>query len=95
MLRKIALGWKVIFQEQRAEEFRVWTEPFVRLRWPTLIDLHSEPFEKAPLGSIYSSDWAAHRIFVRYPLEPTWRSGSPASRSFRRAKSPPVSASMK
>jgi arylsulfatase A-like enzyme len=61
--------WKVIFQEQRAEGMKVWAEPFVRLRFPTLIDLRSDPFEKAPLGSIYYSDWSAHRMFVMVPAQ--------------------------
>jgi arylsulfatase len=61
--------WKVIFMEQRAEGFKVWSEPFVRLRFPALIDLRSDPFEKAPLGSIYYSDWAAHRMFALVPAQ--------------------------
>src|SRR5579884_1315799 len=61
--------WKNHFQEQRAEGMKVWAEPFVKLRFPTLIDLRSDPFEKAPLGSIYYSDWAAHRMFVLVPAQ--------------------------
>jgi arylsulfatase len=61
--------WKVVFQEQRAEGFRVWSEPFVRLRFPALLDLRSDPFEKAPLGSIYYNDWAAHRMFAMVPAQ--------------------------
>ena len=48
--------WKVIFDEQRAEGFKVWSDPFVKLRWPMLIDLRSDPFEKGPMGSIYYSE---------------------------------------
>ena len=61
--------WKVIFQEQRAEGMKVWSDPFVKLRWPTLIDLRADPFEKAPQGSIYYNDWAAHRMFVLVPAQ--------------------------
>jgi arylsulfatase len=61
--------WKVIFQEQRAEGFMVWSDPFVKLRWPMLIDLRSDPFEKGPQGSIYYSDWAARRMFVLVPAQ--------------------------
>jgi arylsulfatase len=61
--------WKVIFQEQRAEGFKVWSDPFVKLRFPMLIDLRSDPFEKAPQGSIYYNDWAAHRMFVLVPAQ--------------------------
>jgi arylsulfatase len=61
--------WKVIFQEQRNEGMKVWSEPFVKLRFPTLIDLRSDPFEKAPMGSIYYYDWAAHRMFALVPAQ--------------------------
>src|SRR5262249_32315916 len=52
-----------------AEGMKVWPEPFVRLRWPTIIDLRSDPFEKAPVGSICYSDWAAHRMFLLVPAQ--------------------------
>jgi arylsulfatase len=61
--------WKVNFQEQRAEGMKVWAEPFVKLRWPTVIDLRSDPFEKAPIGSIYYSDWSARRMFLLVPAQ--------------------------
>jgi arylsulfatase len=61
--------WKVNFQEQRAEGMKVWVEPFVKLRWPTLIDLRSDPFEKAPIGSIYYNDWAVRRMFLLVPAQ--------------------------
>jgi arylsulfatase A-like enzyme len=61
--------WKVIFQEQRAEGFKVWSDPFVKLRFPMLIDLRSDPFEKAPQGAINYNDWAAHRMFVLVPAQ--------------------------
>jgi len=61
--------WKAIFQEQRNEGFKIWTEPFVKLRAPTLIDLHADPFEKGPMGAIYYSDWQAHRMFAFVPAQ--------------------------
>jgi arylsulfatase A-like enzyme len=61
--------WKVIFQEQRAEGFKVWSDPFVKLRFPMLVDLRSDPFEKAPQGAINYNDWAAHRMFVLVPAQ--------------------------
>lgn len=61
--------WKIHFLEQRNEGMKVWSEPFVRLRFPTLIDLRSDPFEKAPEGSIEYHDWAAHRMFAMVPAQ--------------------------
>jgi arylsulfatase A-like enzyme len=61
--------WKVIFMEQRNEGLKVWSEPFVKLRFPTLIDLRSDPFEKAPVGAIYYNDWLAHRMFAFVPAQ--------------------------
>jgi hypothetical protein len=34
-----------------------------------LIDLRSDPFEKAPQGAINYNDWAAHRMFVLVPAQ--------------------------
>jgi arylsulfatase len=61
--------WKVNFLEQRAKGMNVWSEPFVRLRWPMIVDLRSDPFEKAPSDAIYYNDWAAHRMFLLVPAQ--------------------------
>jgi arylsulfatase len=61
--------WKVHFLEQRNEGMKVWIDPFVKLRFPTLIDPRADPFERAPVGSIYYLDWAAHRMFVMVPAQ--------------------------
>jgi arylsulfatase len=34
-----------------------------------LIDLRSDPFERAPIGSSYYDDWSAHRMFVLVPVQ--------------------------
>jgi arylsulfatase len=49
-------NWKAVFSEQRAESFRVWSEPLVNLRVPKLFNLRSDPFEKADKNSIYYND---------------------------------------
>ena len=61
--------WKVVFQEQRAEGFKVWSDPLTKLRFPLLMDLRSDPFEKAPQSAIYYQDWAAHRMFAMVPAQ--------------------------
>ena len=40
-------NWKVVFQEQRSHGFDVWQDPFTPLRLPKIINLRSDPFERA------------------------------------------------
>jgi arylsulfatase len=40
--------WKILFLEQRAVGFKVWSEPLVPLRVPLVLDLRADPFERAP-----------------------------------------------
>jgi arylsulfatase len=61
--------WKVVFLEQRAEAFTVWSEPQVKLRLPLIFNLRADPFEKAQHESIYYADWLAHRGFVLVPAQ--------------------------
>ncbi|MDJ0728970.1 MAG: arylsulfatase [Crocosphaera sp.] len=60
--------WKMIYTEQRAEGFDVWSEPFVNLRVPRLINLRRDPFEKAPHESDYYADWLFRRLFIGGPV---------------------------
>ena len=39
--------WKLLFLEQRAKGFKVWSEPLVPLRVPLIEDLRADPFERA------------------------------------------------
>jgi arylsulfatase len=61
--------WKLHFLEQRAEGFKVWSEPQVKLRVPLLFNLRSDPFEKAQHESIYYSDWHFRHIFLLVPAQ--------------------------
>ncbi|WP_354003553.1 arylsulfatase [Defluviimonas salinarum] len=61
--------YKVVFAEQRAEGFEVWEEPFIFLRLPKLINLLSDPFERAIEESIYYSDWRLRRAYVLAPAQ--------------------------
>ena len=42
--------WKIVFLEQRAEGLDVWQDPLIPLRFPKLIDLRADPFERAQTG---------------------------------------------
>jgi len=53
--------WKLVFAEQRAKTFRVWSEPFVQLRVPKLFNLRSDPFERADTDSNNYDRWWIER----------------------------------
>jgi arylsulfatase A-like enzyme len=61
--------WKIVFSEQRAHGFDVWEEPFVTLRVPKLIDLHSDPLERGPEEGIDYNRWRIERIFLLVPAQ--------------------------
>jgi arylsulfatase len=61
--------WKIHFVEQRAEAFKVWSEPLVKLRVPLLFNLRADPFEKAQHESIYHPDWTVRRVFLLVPAQ--------------------------
>lgn len=50
--------WKLVFMEQRARQFAVWAEPFVKLRVPMLFDLRMDPFERASTDTNTYYEWA-------------------------------------
>ena len=62
-------NWKLTFQEQRAEGFDVWQEPFVPLRLPRLCNLRSDPFEQAHEIGIGYSEWRIDRAFLLVPAQ--------------------------
>jgi arylsulfatase len=49
--------WKLVFKEQRAQQFGVWMEPFVTLRVPLVFDLRMDPFERAQHNSNSYYEW--------------------------------------
>jgi arylsulfatase len=61
--------WKLVFQEQRAHGFAVWSEPFVPLRLPKLFNLRTDPFETADHASIDYDHWRLDRIFLLVPAQ--------------------------
>lgn len=61
--------WKVVFLENRGEQFGVWREPFVELRAPLLFNLRRDPFEKAQHNSNTYNDWFLDRPFIVVPIQ--------------------------
>ena len=62
-------NWKVVFLEQRAHGFDVWQEPFVELRFPKIINLRMDPFERAEHEGIGYTEWRADRMFALVPAQ--------------------------
>jgi arylsulfatase A-like enzyme len=60
-------NWKMLFLEQRSHGFDVWQEPFVELRLPKLMNLRSDPFERAPAEGMGYPQWRLDRAFLIAP----------------------------
>jgi arylsulfatase len=56
--------WKMVFLDQRAQGFTVWQDPLVKLRFPKLFSLRSDPFEKAEQSSGYTDFRVDHAFLV-------------------------------
>jgi len=61
--------WKFVFAEQRAEQFMVWSEPFVTLRLPKIFDLRMDPFERADIDSNTYMRWWTQHVFLLVPAQ--------------------------
>jgi arylsulfatase A-like enzyme len=61
--------WKVVFQEQRAHGFAVWSNPFVSLRVPKIFNLRSDPFEVADQVAMDYNHWMLDRAFLLVPAQ--------------------------
>ena len=62
-------NWKVVFMEQRAHGFDVWQDPFVTLRFPKLLNLRTDPFERADHEGMGYGQWRAERMFALAPAQ--------------------------
>ena len=62
-------NWKIVFQEQRAEGFSVWQDPFVPLRLPKIFNLRSDPFEMGDRVGIGYAKWRIDRTFLLVPAQ--------------------------
>ncbi len=62
-------NFKYTYQFQRAKGTAVWSEPFVKMRAPKIMDLRSDPFEEAYDNSIYYSDWTLRHAYMIIPTQ--------------------------
>jgi arylsulfatase A-like enzyme len=61
--------WKLTFLENRGQRLGVWQEPWVELRFPSIVNLRRDPFEKAQENSNTYWDWVIDRIYVIAPVQ--------------------------
>jgi arylsulfatase len=59
--------WKVTFLRQNAHGLHVWLEPFEVLRAPLLINLRSDPFERAEYEGFGYNQWFVEHMFLIAP----------------------------
>ncbi len=60
-------NWKIHFMEQRSQGADAWQDPFTPLRFPRLVNLRTDPFEEAPISSLFYWKWRADRTFMLAP----------------------------
>ncbi len=61
--------YKFQLAEQRANRMRIWQEPFVKLRVPTIVNLRRDPFERADFNSNTYYDWMVDHIPQMYLMQ--------------------------
>ena len=61
--------WKLVFAEQRARTFQVWSEPFVSLRIPKIFNLRRDPFERADTDANNYQTWWIRHVFLLVPSQ--------------------------
>lgn len=62
-------NWKLVFLEQRAAGFRVWSEPMIPLRVPLIENLAMDPFERAQIDSEHYYSWIFEHAFLCVPAQ--------------------------
>jgi arylsulfatase len=63
-------NWKLVFMEQRVEgTLRIWAEPFVSLRVPKILNLRTDPYERADVTSNTYYDWLLDHAFQLVPAQ--------------------------
>jgi arylsulfatase len=63
-------NWKMVFLEQRVTgTLRIWAEPFVPLRVPKILNLRTDPCERADVTSNSYYEWLIDRVFLLVPAQ--------------------------
>jgi len=61
--------WKMHFKIQEHHGFEVWQKKYTELRFPLLMDLKGDPFERAQHDSEGYSRWLAERMYLMVPAQ--------------------------
>jgi arylsulfatase A-like enzyme len=61
--------WKLVFMEQRAHGFDVWSNPLTPLRVPLIEDLHADPYERASYEASDYDRWMIDRVYLLVPAQ--------------------------
>jgi arylsulfatase len=61
--------WKLVFLEQRAEGLAVWENPLIPLRFPKLVDVKADPFERAVTDAGDYARWRVEHAFALVPAQ--------------------------
>jgi arylsulfatase A-like enzyme len=87
--------WKLVFPKQGAEGLAVWENPLIPLRFPKLIDIRADPFERAQTDAGEYARWRVEHAVALVPRRPTWASTCKPMSSNRRDRGPAASHSTK
>ena len=60
--------WKLVLEEQRANQMKVWSEPLVNLRLPLMFNLRRDPFELAQHNSNSYYEFVFDHVFLIYGM---------------------------
>jgi len=61
--------WKLLFLQQKAVGFKVWSEPLVPLRVPLIEDLRADPFERAVDEAEGYGNYILNHAFLAVPAQ--------------------------
>jgi arylsulfatase A-like enzyme len=62
--------WKLIFMEQKVEEtLEIWQAEFVPLRFPLMVNLRRDPYERGMQTSNTYWDWVIDRAYLMVPAQ--------------------------
>jgi arylsulfatase A-like enzyme len=61
--------WKLLFLQQKAVGFKVWSEPLVPLRVPLIEDLRADPFERATNEAEGYGNYILNHAFLAVPAQ--------------------------
>jgi len=61
--------WKMHFKIQENHGFNVWQKKYTELRFPMLMDLYGDPFERAQHDSEDYNHWLANHMFLLVPAQ--------------------------